>query len=412
MASPRRAAVRGAAAASQRRRRAPRADPAECRGHSRPERRPRGRRQPRDYEKSPSSSSPSSRRTSSASPSPASSPPSSTRSRVSASSSASGASNGSCLGGRFSVGLESGTSPFFPDLPGANTVTERDRRQYPGRDSHRLLRLELRALAWRPLSAVGLERPLARDLRAVLRHGRAQCDLLPPTDGEDGRGLGETNTEDFLFAVKASRYLTHVKRLRDIVEGVKRMDACLEPLRRASKLAPILWQLPPHFPRDDDVLQSALETLTSGRHAFEFRDPSWFAPEVYELLRGYGAALVVADRSPATPSPWVDTGGWSYLRFHSGRAREGNYSARELRAWAKPRCAAGTPGSSPLRSSASGTSSSASFPSTSLRQHACVAKRKPGRLKRPAALLADSRSEYGMEYRLVSARCISLHRVA
>jgi uncharacterized protein YecE (DUF72 family) len=148
-------------------------------------------------------------------------------------------------------------------------------------------------------------------------------------------GWARRTPEDFLFAVKASRYLTHVKRLRDIVEGVKRMNARLEPLRRASKLAPILWQLPPHFARDDDVLQSALETLISGRHAFEFRDPSWFAEDVYELLRGHGAALVVADRSPATPSPWVGTAGWSYLRFHSGRAREGSYSARELRAWAK-----------------------------------------------------------------------------
>ncbi len=67
-------------------------------------------------------------------------------------------------------------------------------------------------------------------------------------------GWARRTPEDFLFAVKASRYLTHVKRLRDMVEGVKRMDACLEPLRRTSKLAPILWQLPPHFLRDDDVL--------------------------------------------------------------------------------------------------------------------------------------------------------------
>ena len=139
---------------------------------------------------------------------------------------------------------------------------------------------------------------------------------------------------DFLFAVKASRYLTHVKRLRDIVEGMKRMDACVEPLRSASKLGPMLWQLPPHFRREDNVLESALEALTPGRHAFEFRDPSWFADDIYELLRQHGAALVVADRSPGPPSPWLDTAGWSYLRFHSGRARDGNYGAVELHAWA------------------------------------------------------------------------------
>lgn len=148
-------------------------------------------------------------------------------------------------------------------------------------------------------------------------------------------GWARRTPDDFLLAVKASRYLTHVKRLRSVVEGMKRMDACVEPLRRAAKLGPMLWQLPPHFHRDDDVLQSALEALTPGRHAFEFRDPSWFADDVYELLRRYGVALVVADRSPGPPSPWVDTAGWSYLRFHSGRARDGSYGARELRAWAK-----------------------------------------------------------------------------
>ena len=147
-------------------------------------------------------------------------------------------------------------------------------------------------------------------------------------------GWARRTPDNFLFAVKASRYLTHVKRLRGIAEGVKRMDACVEPLRSASKLGPMLWQLPPHFKRNDDLLATALEALTPGRHAFEFRDASWFAEDVYELLRAHGAVLVLADRAPGRPSPWVDTAGWSYLRFHSGRARDGNYGARELRAWA------------------------------------------------------------------------------
>ena len=112
------------------------------------------------------------------------------------------------------------------------------------------------------------------------------------------------------------------------------MDACVEPLRSASKLGPMLWQLPDHFKRNDDLLATALEALTPGRHAFEFRDASWFAEDVYELLRAHGAVLVLADRAPGRPSPWVDTAGWSYLRFHSGRGRDGNYSERELRAWA------------------------------------------------------------------------------
>ncbi|HYH62000.1 MAG TPA: DUF72 domain-containing protein [Solirubrobacterales bacterium] len=147
-------------------------------------------------------------------------------------------------------------------------------------------------------------------------------------------GWASRTPDDFLFAVKASRYLTHVKRLREVIEGMKRMDACVEPLRRASKLGPMLWQLPPHFPRDDELLESALAALSPGRHVFEFRDPSWFDHDVYELLRQHGAALAVADRSPATPSPWVDTAGWSYLRFHTGPARDGKYGTQELRAWA------------------------------------------------------------------------------
>ena len=140
--------------------------------------------------------------------------------------------------------------------------------------------------------------------------------------------------DGFVFAVKASRYLTHVRRLRDISEGVNRMDARIVPLRKAGKLGPVLWQLPPHFPRDDDLLQAALETLTAGRHAFEFRDPSWFADPVYDLLRRHDAALVVADRAPEGSSPQIDTTDWSYLRFHVGRGRNGNYSQRQLREWA------------------------------------------------------------------------------
>ena len=139
--------------------------------------------------------------------------------------------------------------------------------------------------------------------------------------------------DEFLFAVKASRYLTHVRRLRDIADGVKRLGERIEPLRSAGKLGPILWQLPPNFTRDDARLESALEALTRDRHAFEFRDPSWFTKRTHDLLRRREVALVVADRSPQGASPWADTAGWSYLRFHHGRGRDGNYSERQLREW-------------------------------------------------------------------------------
>ena len=131
----------------------------------------------------------------------------------------------------------------------------------------------------------------------------------------------------FCFAVKVSRYITHIKRLRDLGEPVERFRACIEPLR---KQGPFLWQLPPNFPRDDERLRSTLESLPRDeRHAFEFRHDSWFTAETYELLRAHGAALVLTgDRE-------VFTAPWTYVRFHHGvRGRRGNYSESELREWA------------------------------------------------------------------------------
>ena len=148
-------------------------------------------------------------------------------------------------------------------------------------------------------------------------------------------GWVERTPGEFTFAVKASRYLTHVKRLRDLPAGFARLEECLEPLRAAQKLGPILWQLPESFRRDDDRLAGALERLPEGRHAFEFRHSSWFDEDVYALLRANRAALVVADRAGLPEAPWVDTAGWWYLRLHHGRAgRRGNYSRGELERWA------------------------------------------------------------------------------
>jgi uncharacterized protein YecE (DUF72 family) len=142
--------------------------------------------------------------------------------------------------------------------------------------------------------------------------------------------------EDFCFAVKASRYLTHVKRLRELPDGVARLLERIDPLIASGKLGPTLWQLPGTFRRDDERLARALAALPPGRHAFEFRDGSWFDDDVYALLRSHGVALVVADRDGLPPAPWVDTAGWWYLRFHHGRAgRRGNYSDAELRRWAE-----------------------------------------------------------------------------
>jgi uncharacterized protein YecE (DUF72 family) len=149
-------------------------------------------------------------------------------------------------------------------------------------------------------------------------------------------GWAEETPSEFLFAVKASRYLTHVRRLRDPGAGIERFYACIEPLSASKKLGPVLWQLPATFHRDDDRLAKALDELPPGRHGFEFRHASWFAPDVYALLREHGAALVIGDH-PARPFQAHElTADWTYVRFHHGRrGRRGNYSERELDAWAR-----------------------------------------------------------------------------
>ena len=99
----------------------------------------------------------------------------------------------------------------------------------------------------------------------------------------------------------------------------------------------MLWQLPPTFRRDDDRLASALGRLPPGRHAFEFRHESWFVPEVTELLRAHGVALVIGDRPEVHGFQTHElTTDWTFVRFHRGaRGRRGNYGDSELRLWAE-----------------------------------------------------------------------------
>ena len=140
---------------------------------------------------------------------------------------------------------------------------------------------------------------------------------------------------DFLFALKASRYLIHMKKLRDIDQGIARFYERIEPLVGTPKLGPVLWQLPEWFKRDDDTLAGALERLPAGRHCFEFRNPSWFCEEVYALLRSRDVALAIGDHPERPFQPFVLTSDWTFVRFHHGhRGRRGNYSLPELREWA------------------------------------------------------------------------------
>jgi uncharacterized protein YecE (DUF72 family) len=141
---------------------------------------------------------------------------------------------------------------------------------------------------------------------------------------------------EFLFAAKISRYVTHIKRLRDLQPSIDLFYSRIRPLVDSPKLGPVLWQLPPGFRRDDERLVQALEALPSGRHAFEFRDETWFSGEVYELLRRYGVALVIGDTPQRPYQAHELTSDWTFVRFHHGsRGHHSNYSERELEEWAQ-----------------------------------------------------------------------------
>lgn len=151
---------------------------------------------------------------------------------------------------------------------------------------------------------------------------------------ETVQGWVERTPDRFLFAVKASRYLTHIRRLRGIEEGVARFWEPLEPLRESGKLGPVLWQLPASFHRDDELLARTLELLPPARHCWEFRHPSWFAEPVRRLLAEHGASLAIGHDGRRRLPEARPVGEVAYLRLHHGaRGRRGNYSRTELDEW-------------------------------------------------------------------------------
>jgi uncharacterized protein YecE (DUF72 family) len=138
--------------------------------------------------------------------------------------------------------------------------------------------------------------------------------------------------DGFLFALKASRLITHTKRLHEVEEAWRRFVQHAQAL--GPHLGPILLQLPPRFPKDAgrlaDFLAMAQATSPTPRLAFEFRHESWFADDLYQLLSRHGAALCIAD-APAFPRRDVCTADFAYLRFH-GRTElfASSYSEAEL----------------------------------------------------------------------------------
>jgi uncharacterized protein YecE (DUF72 family) len=140
--------------------------------------------------------------------------------------------------------------------------------------------------------------------------------------------------DDFLFAAKGSRFITHMKKLSDPAPALARYFEALDEL--GSKLGPIVFQLPPNWPLDLARLEAFMAALPPGhRYAFEFRDPSWHVPPVYALLRRYDAAFCLFDLAGFT-SPFEITAEFTYVRLHGpGGPYQGSYTTPQLRAWAR-----------------------------------------------------------------------------
>lgn len=141
-----------------------------------------------------------------------------------------------------------------------------------------------------------------------------------------------TAPRDFVFALKMSRFLTHLKRLHDPEEPARRF---LERARGlGAKMGPILIQLPPRFSLDVERLAGTLERFPpSVRVAVEFRDESWFTAETRALLERHRAALCLAD-SPRRKQPMWRTAAWGFVRFHEGKgAHAPGYERDVLRRW-------------------------------------------------------------------------------
>lgn len=155
---------------------------------------------------------------------------------------------------------------------------------------------------------------------------------LPKPDAVDS--WRRATPEDFVAALKVSRYLTHVRRLRDPADPVYRFLGVARRLGR--KLGPLLLQLPPNLEADPEGLDATLDAFgRTVRVAVEPRHESWFTRDTYAVLREHRAALCLVDRR-GPQSPLVRTADWGYVRFHEGRASPSPcYGSHALAAWAE-----------------------------------------------------------------------------
>ncbi len=142
-----------------------------------------------------------------------------------------------------------------------------------------------------------------------------------------------TSSEGFVYAVKANRTITHIKKLRNAEEHVASFLERVQILGK--KLGPVLYQLPPGVSRNDALLESFLKLLpTHLQHVLEFRNESWFDEAVFGLLRNHGVGFCIYDM-PGFTTPLAVTADFAYLRFHGSRHMyASSYSHPEIDQWA------------------------------------------------------------------------------
>ena len=148
------------------------------------------------------------------------------------------------------------------------------------------------------------------------------------------RNWYDSTPPDFVFAVKISRLITHIKRLKDTREALKNFMSRAALLKY--KLGPVLYQLPPSLHRDDAKLEGFLSGLpTEIKHVIEFRHESWLTDEVYDILRRYHVGICVFDM-PDLSCPLLATVDFAYIRFHGKDSLySSSYSDEELADWAE-----------------------------------------------------------------------------
>ena len=144
----------------------------------------------------------------------------------------------------------------------------------------------------------------------------------------------QTSPEGFIYAVKVSRFITHIKRLRDVEEPIQTFLSRARLLKE--KLGPLLYQLPPNMHRNDERLNSFLSLLPGElRHVLEFRHESWLDEGVFDILRQHNVGLCVFDM-PGLSCPLLATADFAYIRFHgSSGLYYSCYTDEELEDWAK-----------------------------------------------------------------------------